>query len=108
MTSSLFHEDRTLHLTDDEEAIASRPVIGGGGAQGLLMSFQTCRVGPCTYVVEDPLLDRAYIYAYRYKDGGFQQRLRAFVKAGLRAGWHPPGDEAVAPRPTGGAFGKRR
>lgn len=110
---TLFDPPYDVVYSEDEWTVFNRPVNGDGGAEGLLRKLKGCAVPGAarTLLVEYALLDRAYVYAYRYESGGFQDRFRATVRAALRAGWTPPldPDEAVPRHPhSGGAFGQRR
>lgn len=105
---SLFDNDSTFDLFPDELAIATRPIVGNGGAQGLLQKLLQCHRGAGRFAdVPDELLGKAYRYAYRYDSGGFQDRFRAVIRAALRAGWKPPDDHGVSAG-TSAPFGRHR
>jgi len=85
----LFLDDVPLTCSPDEWAICARPVNGDGGAQCLLRDLLAAETGERQLLLTYVQLDRAYDYAYRYGNGGFQDRFRVLVKAALRAGWTP-------------------
>jgi hypothetical protein len=85
---SLFAEPVRVEFTPDEWAIVDRPIVGDGGAQGVLRALMR-GARDRAIVAEDFVLDRVYAYAYRYGGGGFQDRFRMVVRAALRAGWTP-------------------
>lgn len=107
----LFADDIDVHFAPEEWVVFDRPVIGEGGAQGLLRDLHATQVRPGQIRVSYVLLDRAYAYAYTYGSGGFQDRFRMVIKAALRTGvWTPDGIIAKPPRQeiSAGAFGRRR
>ena len=97
---SLFAESVRVEFTADEWAIVDRPIVGDGGAQGVLRALLRAPRDHAIIIAEFVVLDRAYLYAYSYGAGGFQDRFRVVVRAALRAGWSPDGILA------GGAFGR--
>lgn len=105
---SLFADDYVLDLTPDEWVVFDREVNGNGGAQRLLQKLHAGALGGYKVAADYRMLDKSYQYAYRYANGGFQDRFRAVVKAATRAGWAPPDHEPPRRRAGGAAFGRRR
>ena len=105
--ATLFGHDNELTLTAAQWATLDRAIVGDGGAQALLRQILACHTGQRRLLIDDRLLDRAYVYAYRYSSpGGFQQRFRLVVQAALHAGWSPARDAGES-QGTARPFGKR-
>jgi hypothetical protein len=105
----LYANDVLIDFTREEWEIVSRPITNSGGAQGLLRDFHAAQVGERHLLVNYLLLDKAFMYAYKYGSGGFQDRFRVIVKAALRTGgWTPEGMTEPPSRHSGGAFGRAR
>lgn len=79
----------TLRLTASERDIVTRPIVGDGGHQRLLVEIRQ-RLDGETLTLDGRVLDRVARYAYQYRDGGYQVRFRALVAAARRAGWTEP------------------
>lgn len=98
---SLFIPAVSLAFTADEWAIVNRPIVGDGGAQGLLrrclehvvITEQVIDDEPFNQHIstemEDADLQKLYRLAYSYGGGGFQEQAKAILKAAFRAGWVP-------------------
>ena len=85
----LFTPSIVIHLTPEERAIATRPIVADtlGGWQTLLHDLLPRLDCYGAFEATDSELRRCYRYAYDYASGGYQGRFKAILAAARRAGW---------------------
>lgn len=86
---SLFDPPITCVFTDDELAIITLPVVGGGGHQRLQREI-IGKLDGNTAVLEDSMLQKCARYAFDYGAGGYQGRFKVVIATARRAGWSRP------------------